>query len=712
MKSDEIFNKCRDISELINSNNMLNAREELIRLLDAIEKNNLKENPYMELINHLVKEVGLFPYIDEKTSSIQDIFVKEIFKVDTGDGKFTLHREQSKILKQLLNGKNIALSAPTSFGKSFIIDSYIAIKKPTNVVIIVPTIALMDETRRRLQVKFSNEYNIITGANDELLYKNILIFPQERALSYKNKLKHIDLLVVDEFYKASYQFDKERSDSLNRAILNFSEIAEQRYFLAPNINKLEESPLTQGMEFINSLDFKTVVLNKHEIYKNLKKEDKVDEFKKLIRSIKEKTIIYAGTYTEIKKVSEIITELDLENSTKLTENFSNWIKKNYSEDWDLPKLALKRTGIHNGRLHRSLSQIQIKLFEEKDGLNNLIVTSSIIEGVNTHAQNIIFWRNRKGSGRIDSFSYKNLEGRAGRSFKYFIGDIYLLEEPSQYEETTLKIEVSQELLPFIDDDAIGRAYSSSEVSEIIKKKYEIQHEIGADNFEELFNVGSLNSSKSNTILKLVMEIRKNPNQWRKFNNLNSDNIDILQKYIRSFYFDTMGYFNHIKELERMPFESISKFVIKLTDNWKISLKQQLKEMKEIGFDEEEFFKLERYVTNVLSSHLSDVNVVCKKIYEGRVDFSSFAYRASNAFLPNIVYRLEEYGLPRTISKKLSDSRLFNFEDENMTLNQVLDNFKSYGNDKFNSLKILDEFDKYIIKYFLEGITPKRKNDKP
>lgn len=72
-----------------------------------------------------------------------------------------MHREQSAILKKLINGKNLAVSAPTSFGKSFIIDAFIAIKKPKNVVIIVPTIALTDETRRRLHKKFSGNIKLL-----------------------------------------------------------------------------------------------------------------------------------------------------------------------------------------------------------------------------------------------------------------------------------------------------------------------------------------------------------------------------------------------------------------------------------------------------------------------------------------------------------------------------------------------------------------------
>ena len=88
----------------------------------------------------------------------------------------------------------MAVSAPTSFGKSFIIDAFIAIKKPNIVVIIVPTIALADETRRRLQCKFSNLYKIITTSDSVIADKTICVFPQERAFAYMETLSDIDIL--------------------------------------------------------------------------------------------------------------------------------------------------------------------------------------------------------------------------------------------------------------------------------------------------------------------------------------------------------------------------------------------------------------------------------------------------------------------------------------------------------------------------------------
>ena len=161
-----------------------------------------------------------------------------------------MHREQSLLLKKLLENKNIAVSAPTSFGKSFVIDAFIQHKQPKNVVLIVPTIALMDETRRRLYKKFSDKYKIITTTDVELAEYNILIFPQERAINYINHLKEIDLLVVDEFYKASSLFEStDRSSILLKAIIKLGKIAKQKYYLAPNITKISENSFTKDMVF-------------------------------------------------------------------------------------------------------------------------------------------------------------------------------------------------------------------------------------------------------------------------------------------------------------------------------------------------------------------------------------------------------------------------------------------------------------------------------
>lgn len=45
-------------------------------------------------------------------------------------------------------------------------------------------------------------------------------------------------------------------------------------------------------------------------------------------------------------------------------------------------------------MHRSLSQIQINYLKVDNGLDTVISTSSIIEGVNTQAEQVIVWSNK------------------------------------------------------------------------------------------------------------------------------------------------------------------------------------------------------------------------------------------------------------------------------------------------------------------------------
>ena len=88
-----------------------------------------------------------------------------------------------------------------------------------------------------------------------------------------------------------------------------------------------------------------------------------------------------------------------------------------------------------------------------------------------------------------------------------------------------------------------------------------------------------------------------------------------------------------------------------------------------------------------------------------MDISPFIAKISHAFLPSLVYQLEEYGLPRMISKKVHDSGLINFLDPELTIHEAIDLFNNIGKSRLiNETKRLDDFDIYILKYFYDGIT--------
>ena len=57
-------------------------------------------------------------------------------------------------------------------------------------------------------------------------------------------------------------------------------------------------------------------------------------------------------------------------------------------------------------------------------LKYLFCTSTIIEGVNTSAKNVVIFDNKKGLNLIDFFDYSNIKGRSGRMMEHYVGKVY------------------------------------------------------------------------------------------------------------------------------------------------------------------------------------------------------------------------------------------------------------------------------------------------
>ena len=696
MHNIEIFEECARINGLIENSNKAEARSLVINLLDKLQREQIEYTP---LVNHLIREVGLYPYIDCSTALWEDQVVVEAFKANVGEEKpVTLHSAQSRVLKRLLAGDNIAVSAPTSFGKSFIIDAFIAIRKPENVVIIVPTIALADETRRRIEHKFSRHYKIITTTDATLAEANIFIFPQERSFAYIGKLEKIDMLIVDEFYKVSSMFDDERSSSLLSAIIELGKISRQKYYLAPNIHKIADNVFTQGMQFMRLVDFKTVITKSAKIYERLKEGENRDEFKKhylvdILHKTKSKTLIYAGSYGNINKVADILANSLTHKNTTLLKDFNDWLKVNYGQDFSLCKLCERGVGVHNGKMHRSLSQIQIKLFEVDNGLDTVISTSSIIEGVNTQAEQVIVWSNKNGSNKFDYFTYRNIIGRAGRMFKYFIGKVYLLEEPPAQEDTTLKIEFPEEVVEALDSENPGVEINQEQNNKIKDYESYMTDALGADNFNQIRKLSLYRSCDPRILKQLVEKLKTNPNWPNGYSALALAN--------------TYNWREPIMDVISLLGDNMARLIKiaiwKMPDNWKRSIADIYSELSDVSY--EDLFSAERYLSYNLCSTLSIINVLKKSLNPESPDISGFIGRAANAFLPKLVYQLEEYGLPRMISRKIQDSGLINFEDESIEISEIIEQFNNIGQENLiENLKDILPFDKFIINYFYEGIS--------
>lgn len=474
--------------------------------------------------------------------------------------------------------------------------------------------------------------------------------------------------------------------------------AKQKYFLAPNISEIKSNPITEKMKIIK-LDFNTVFSEIHELYKSVQSptdDFKKEELLKIIGENKEKNLIYAGTFSNIDKISSILKSNINDKESILLKSFSTWLQINYSHNYVLSELVKKGIGIHNGRLHRSLSQIQVKLFEEDFGLNDLVTTSSIIEGVNTSTENVIIWANKNGGSNLNSFTYKNIIGRGGRMFKHFVGKIYLLDKPPVPEPAELDLEYTDDLINSLDKDQFELTVEQIETAAEFSN--EIDSILGKGVYEKLLKDNILQSFSPNQLKGIAYDIKENIDSWNGLVYLNSTNPDdwgsILYKTLR--LIGGIG----------TTYNNMVAFIKTISGNWNYSIPQLLIKLQMFGITLEKFFELEKIVTFKISSMIKEVNYLYNILTKQEIDVSPFAFKLSNAFLPRNVYELEEYGLPRMLSKKIVNKKIINLENDEIPLHNILADFLKIGKDVLIEKMGADlhPFELYILDYFYEGIS--------
>ena len=426
------------ISQSVNKDGINSEGQELLlRVLDR--KDEFME--YEDIVISLIRKYGLYPYLKNFDLSLSDEIACEIHKPE-GMNNIVFHSKQNEIYYTLIHKDNVVLSAPTSFGKSLIIDSIITSNLYNNIMIIVPSIALIDETRKRL-INFNKKYRVISFSGQSLGKRNIFVLTQERALDYIDKAD-IDFFVIDEFYKLDMKEDQDENDSreivLNQVFYKLFKSHANYYLLGPNIERLIAPKLSeQKYKFIKT-DYKTVVSEFHHISNNhLNKEGKLS---KLCEQISGQTLIYCQSPASANKVAELLfNHLELEQIEN-NEDFVNWIKQNYHPDWNYPKYLKYGIGVHHGKIPRALAQKSVEMFN-RGLLKFLICTSTLIEGVNTKARNVIIYDNIVNRKKMDFFSFNNICGRSGRMNSYMIGNIYTFYEQPQPE------------LPFVNVPVFG-----------------------------------------------------------------------------------------------------------------------------------------------------------------------------------------------------------------------------------------------------------------
>lgn len=410
------FSALAEISSLLIEDET-RGRDALIRVLEHREK----IQSYREIISSLTQKAGLYPYLNNSDRlSIGDLLNLEFHRVD-GMEEIVLHSMQAKVYRTLLNGENVILSAPTSFGKSLLIDAMIASRRFKNIVVIVPTIALIDETRRRLSSKFRSDFKIITQPSQSVSERNIHVLTQERFVEFED-IPHTDFFVVDEYYKLSPERGDERTFILNHAFYKLLKSGAQFFLIGPNVSDLTIDQTHIEFKYFGT-DFTTVAT---EISFHTDKSN-TESAIKICKELKEPTLIFCRSSNSAYKLAEALITAGVSASNPAIDSMVEWLSRYYPSTWILTKLLKHGIAVHHGSLPRSLAYQLLRKFNDGD-VRFLLCTSTIIEGVNTSAKNIVIYDSEIARKKFDQFTFNNIKGRAGRMLKHFVGHVYVLHE--------------------------------------------------------------------------------------------------------------------------------------------------------------------------------------------------------------------------------------------------------------------------------------------
>lgn len=458
---------------------------------------NIKEdknvNKYVDILMMLANSVGIPQYFtmlnnfQENKLEIQNISMDTLAAMFneaklTVSNNIMLHQMQYDFLRLFNRERNnrYILTAPTSFGKTFLVYEIIERMNYDNVMLIFPTISLLSENYDKLlqnneYIEIRKRYKIHTLSNVQNLgEKNIWIYTPERYMSYvdKNPNKKFDFTFIDEIYKIDNEFDmddqvkeNERDTAFRLALAYTCDNSKDILLAGPYIEFYNQKEVKNYSfnNFVNENNFEIINYNDYEIvdkeiieiknkneyiidnmnfdFKNLK--SKFDKLNVILSSIEEKdenAIVYCGSKSGTEKyVKEFIErhnfKINKNEETneifKIYNVFLEHIKEKFGEDWIVYKGLIKKIGIHHGLVPKYIQKQIIELFN-KGVIKYIFSTTTITEGVNTSAKNIIITSDNKGRKELKHFDAQNIAGRAGRFTKHYKGNVIILSK--KFEE--------------------------------------------------------------------------------------------------------------------------------------------------------------------------------------------------------------------------------------------------------------------------------------
>ncbi|MCM3000509.1 DEAD/DEAH box helicase [Paenibacillus cellulositrophicus] len=396
----------------------------------------------------LIPVVKLIENLDKYKTRFSESFFNSFISAmgeNFKSGSMYLSDQQEKLYSFFNSTINetVSVVAPTSYGKSELIISTLKNMASGNTCIIVPTKALLAQTKRRLiKEDITNINKIIT--HPEMYIEgeeNITaVLTQERLLRLlrRNPDLSFNMVFIDEAH--NLLDDNERSILLAATI----SILEKRNrnvvfkFLTPFL--IDESNLQVKYSHYSIDTFRITEYIKTEkfyIYdfRNKKKFTLYDQFMDdfytldagnytddidfILKNKTKKNLIYLNKPADIEKVAGRLIPLLSENQSEKIAQACNEISEYMHSDYFLIECIKKGFIYHHGSVPDNVRLYVENLFSNVNDMEFVITSSTLLEGVNLPVEKMFLLDNKKGRGVLSPSQFKNLIGRVCRFNEIF-----------------------------------------------------------------------------------------------------------------------------------------------------------------------------------------------------------------------------------------------------------------------------------------------------
>ena len=568
--------------------------------------------PISQFIENNMNYSGKYGNIYTEINSIEN----NEFKWNTSYktiGQYELFRKvkESKLQSQII-------VAPTSYGKTELILSFINNTKFKKICIISPTKSLLVQTKKRIINQFGYR-KIITYPEmySEKDNEIIAVLTQERLLRLlqNNSNLKFDLLIIDEAHNILDEFSDENIRSIILAsviiickkrnenivckyltpFLKSKESLSIKYL--PNIDEfysVVENVKSEMFYFYDLVNNKKFLLDQYSTMKDklidLQVNQLGDDADIVINNCDNKNIIYLNSPKKLESFAyKLFAKLPRKSLFKLKKAASD-LREYVHKDYKLADYIENGVIYHHGSIPEPVRYFIEDLYINIPEIKMLIANSTLLEGVNIPATKMFILDPYRGNGYLSPSSFKNLIGRVcrfGEIFNNNTGDLkYLLPEihivKGEYCRQNFKIEnfvkgrkILVEDYDKITDDVKNPLLVNSDSDDTKKKKAEdildnISHcDVITDNNSNKVKtkVGQL-CFENNINLFDIFEVEEQIE--KEIENINkAQSLDTVFNIIDYLFFskinDNKGEYNNLKRLREHEAQNFYKMLI----NWRI-----------------------------------------------------------------------------------------------------------------------------------------------